>query len=99
MVGCASPPPAECPPMEPPQRPPARPSAPVAVLVALVLVYLSWGTTYLAIREGVKYFPPALFGGTRVGLAGLALLGFLALRGAPLRLSAGRLAWLAVAGV
>jgi drug/metabolite transporter (DMT)-like permease len=77
---------------------PPRSSAPVAVLLALLLVYLSWGTTYLAIREGVKYFPPALFGGTRVGLAGLALLGFLAVRRAPLRLSAGRLAWLALVG-
>jgi drug/metabolite transporter (DMT)-like permease len=67
--------------------------------VALALVYLSWGTTYLAIREGVKYFPPALFGGTRVGLAGLILLGFLTLRGAPVRLPVGRLLWLAVAGV
>lgn len=77
---------------------PIRTAAPVAVAVALVLVYLSWGTTYLAIREGVKYFPPALFGGVRVGLAGLTLLGFLTLRGAPVRLSRGRLVWLALTG-
>lgn len=76
---------------------PLRRSAPAAVLVALLLVYLSWGTTFLAIREGVKHFPPALFGGIRVGLAGLVLLTFLAIRGAPVLLSMRRM--LALAGI
>jgi drug/metabolite transporter (DMT)-like permease len=49
--------------------------------LALTLVYLSWGTTYLAIREGVKTLPPGLFGGVRVFLAGLVLLSYLAMRG------------------
>ena len=48
---------------------PARP-APWAILLAFTLVYLAWGTTYLAIREGVKQFPPGLFGGLRLTAAG-----------------------------
>ena len=58
-----------------------------AVVFAFVLIYLSWGTTFLAIREGVynQELPPCLFGGTRVALAGLILLAYLALRGEPMR--------------
>ncbi len=56
------------------------------IALALVLVYFAWGTTYLAIKEGVRTLPPALFGGGRIALAGLILLGYLALRGEPLRL-------------
>src|SRR5436305_13884339 len=58
-----------------------------AVVLAFVLVYISWGTTFLAIREGVhnQQLPPALFGGTRVALAGVGVLGFLALRGEGIR--------------
>src|SRR5208283_2791311 len=66
--------------------PPARPAR-WAVVLAFTLVYLAWGTTYLAISAGVKEFPPALFGGTRIGLAGLVLLGFLHWRGEALLLS------------
>ena len=62
-------------------RPPAR----AALFLAFALVYVSWGTTYLAIREGVKHLPWALFGGTRLFLAGLVLFAFLAWRGMPLR--------------
>lgn len=67
--------------------PPSPPPSTRAVAFAFVLIYLSWGTTFLAIREGVhnQQLPPALFGGTRVALAGLILLGYLALRGERLR--------------
>ncbi|MBL8798259.1 MAG: EamA family transporter, partial [Planctomycetia bacterium] len=76
---------------------PARP-APWAVPLAFTLVYLAWGTTYIAIRLGVHQFPPALFGGVRIGLAGLVLLAFLGCRGEALRLSRGDLIWSAVLG-
>jgi drug/metabolite transporter (DMT)-like permease len=68
--------------MNPAADPPFRRPAPWALILAFTLVYLSWGTTYLAIKEGVKnqQLPPALFGGVRVFLAGLVLLGFLAWR-------------------
>lgn len=75
-----------------------RPSA-WALVLAFALVYLSWGTTYLAIKEGVKTLPPALFGGTRIGLAGLVLLAYLALRGEKLTLRGRDLFWTAVGGM
>jgi drug/metabolite transporter (DMT)-like permease len=53
--------------------------------VVFAVLCLCWGTTFLAIREGVQYLPPALFGGTRVALGGLLLLGYLAWRREPLR--------------
>ncbi|HEV3203737.1 MAG TPA: EamA family transporter, partial [Gemmataceae bacterium] len=58
------------------------------IALAFALVYLSWGTTYFAIREGVHtyHLPPALFGGTRVCLAGIFLLTFLRFRGETIRL-------------
>jgi drug/metabolite transporter (DMT)-like permease len=56
--------------------------------VAFALVYFCWGTTYLGIKKGVKDegLPPALFGGTRLALAGVLLLGYAAATGRPLRL-------------
>lgn len=58
-----------------------------AIVLAFALLYLSWGTTFLAIRKGVETLPPASFGGSRVALAGLALLAYLGLRGESLRLA------------
>jgi len=49
------------------------------LVLAFALVYVSWGTTYLAISKGVETLPPALFSGTRFFLAGLIVLGFQAL--------------------
>lgn len=69
------------------------------VILAFAAVYLSWGTTYLAIRVGVERFPPLLFGGTRVCLAGLVLTGFLLARGGSMRLPLRELGWVALAGV
>ena len=62
---------------------------------AFILIYLSWGTTYLAIREGVhgQRLPPALFGGVRVGLAGLILLIYLAVCGERLRIPGREVLW------
>jgi drug/metabolite transporter (DMT)-like permease len=57
-----------------------------ALVLAFALVYISWGTTYLAIRVGVKTLPPGLFAGLRISSAGLLLFGFLWLRGDSLRL-------------
>jgi drug/metabolite transporter (DMT)-like permease len=73
--------------MKDPALPGRHPRPPAwAVLLAFAVLCLSWGTTFLAIREGVKYLPPALFGGTRVTLGGLVLLLYLAWRGERLRL-------------
>jgi drug/metabolite transporter (DMT)-like permease len=70
---------------------PSRRPAAWTVVLAFTLVYLSWGTTYLAIKKGVKDegLPPALFAGSRVCLAGCLLLGLLALGRQPIRLPRG----------
>lgn len=57
------------------------------LVLALAIVYISWGTTYFAIKEGVKTLPPALFAGPRLAVAGAVLLGWLLLRGESLRLT------------
>lgn len=53
-------------------------------LIHLVIVYLVWGSTYLAIRVGVREgsgFPPFTFGALRVVTAGILLLLWGKLRG------------------
>ena len=50
--------------------------------IALGVVYLVWGSTYLAIRVGVGHLPPLLFAGARYVIAG-ALLYPIARRTAP----------------
>jgi len=47
---------------------------PVLSWIALGVVYVVWGTTYLAIRVGVRHLPPLLFSGTRYVAAGALLL-------------------------
>src|SRR5262245_38967343 len=80
-------------PASPPDRPPRW-----GIPLAFSLVYLSWGTTYIAIRVGVHYLPAALFGGTRIGAAGLVLLAFLGWRGENLRLPTREFLWAALLG-
>ena len=49
----------------------ARPAAPRAqVLTAFALVYVIWGSTYLAIRFAIETLPPFLMAGTRFIVAG-----------------------------
>ena len=45
-------------------------------LWALAAVCFFWGTTYLAIKTGVREMPPLLFSGVRFMLAGALLAGF-----------------------
>ncbi|MFN3586787.1 MAG: EamA family transporter, partial [Moraxellaceae bacterium] len=54
----------------------------MAVLLALLAVYLIWGSTYLAMRVAIEAVPPLLMSGLRYLLAGAVLLGLLRLRGA-----------------
>jgi drug/metabolite transporter (DMT)-like permease len=60
----------------------SRPSEPPALLVwtCLAIIYVVWGSTYLAIRIMVETMPPLLGAGVRFVLAGAALLAFLAVR-------------------
>jgi drug/metabolite transporter (DMT)-like permease len=46
---------------------------PTLVIIAFGLVYVVWGSTYLAIRVGIESFPPLLLAGSRHLLTGLLL--------------------------
>jgi drug/metabolite transporter (DMT)-like permease len=59
-------------------------AAPLLVLLALIAVYLVWGSTYLAIRFALEGYPPLYFPGLRFIAAGGMLMLFLRLRGQPL---------------
>lgn len=71
-------------------------------LAHLMVLYLVWGSTYLAIRIAVGPgggFGPFWLGATRVGLAGLLLLSYSRLQGIPLTLSRSEYVWLALSGL
>jgi drug/metabolite transporter (DMT)-like permease len=65
---------------------------------ALWIVYLVWGSTYLAIRVSVRTLPPFLSGGLRFVVAGALLAAWLAWRGRSLRVSLRELAAAALVG-
>ena len=50
------------------------------IIAAFAIVYVVWGSTYLAIRVGVATLPPALFAGARFLAAGGAARGVCAFR-------------------
>ncbi|HWH24865.1 MAG TPA: EamA family transporter [Candidatus Limnocylindria bacterium] len=50
------------------------------IWLALAIIYVVWGSTYLAIWLVVETMPPLLSAGVRFGLAGVVLLGVVALR-------------------
>jgi drug/metabolite transporter (DMT)-like permease len=58
--------------------PPAR----AALILAFAVIYVVWGSTYLAIRIAVGTMPPFVMAGLRFVLAGALLLGWLRARGA-----------------
>ncbi len=51
-------------------------------LIALLILYALWGSTFLAIKFALESFPPFLLGGTRFPIAGALMFGYLLLRGA-----------------
>ncbi|MET0226245.1 MAG: drug/metabolite exporter YedA [Dokdonella sp.] len=55
----------------------------VLVPLALIALYLIWGSTYLAIRFALVSYPPFLMAGARFLCAGAALFAFLRWRGMP----------------
>ena len=69
---------------------------------ALLVVYIVWGSTYLAIRVGVETIPPLLLAGVRYLIAGLILFP-VAIRSGPPAVRAAdrprRANWLACAAV
>ncbi len=61
---------------QPQHRPPKT-----KLTIALIVIYLVWGSTYLAIRYAIETIPPFLMAGTRFLLAGGLLFGYLKLKG------------------
>jgi drug/metabolite transporter (DMT)-like permease len=62
--------------------PSAKPAA-WLIITCLFAVYIVWGTTYFAIKVAIEGFAPFFLVGTRFVVAGVMLLGWQALRGAP----------------
>ena len=61
-------------------------------MLAFSIIYLVWGSTFLAIRVGVREVPPLLLASMRFFIAGVVLFGWLRLKGTP---SPSRREWVA----
>src|ERR1700684_2640154 len=70
-----------------------------AVTLAFGLVYLFWGSTYLAIDIAVRSIPPALMCGVRFSIAGVVMLAVCAATGRQIWYSAKQIALCAVVGI
>ena len=68
------------------------------VILAFGLVYLFWGSTYLAIAISVEHIPPALMCATRFLIAGILMLAYCAVRGRRVMYSTRQLWQMAVIG-
>src|ERR1700726_302595 len=64
--------------MEATARPPAW-----KTLLAFAIIYFVWGSTFLAIRVGVREVPPLLLASMRFFIAGVVLSVWMRLRGPP----------------
>ena len=60
-----------------------RASLRTKLVLAFAILYLVWGSTYLAIRYAIETMPPILMVGTRFLAAGVLLFGWLMLRPRP----------------
>jgi drug/metabolite transporter (DMT)-like permease len=67
--------------------------------LALGIVYVVWGSTYLAIAIAVETLPPLLYSGIRFALAGLVLAAWLAFRRVDVRISRRELGGAAAVGI
>jgi drug/metabolite transporter (DMT)-like permease len=78
-----------------------KPSSPsrFAVILAFALVYLFWGSTYLAIDIAVQSIPPALMCAIRFSIAGVVMLAVCAATGRRIWYSAKQIALAAVVGI
>ncbi len=69
------------------------------VMLSFALVYLFWGSTYLAMRVAVRDLPPFVIGATRYLVSGPIMLAFCALSGRKIRLSRNDFLRLLVIGI
>jgi len=79
----------------------SKPQSPsrVVVILAFGLVYLFWGSTYLAIDIAVQSIPPALMCAVRFSIAGVVMLAVCAATGRRIWYSARQIALSAVVGI
>ncbi len=68
------------------------------VILAFALVYILWGSTYLAIGVAVDHVPPPMMGASRFIAAGLLMLGWRKLSGNSITISGSELLRLTVIG-
>jgi drug/metabolite transporter (DMT)-like permease len=68
------------------------------VILAFALVYVFWGSTYLAIAIAVEHIPPALMCATRFLIAGILMLAYCAARGRRVAYPPRQLWYMAVVG-
>ena len=54
------------------------------VILAFAIIYFVWGSTYLAIRVGVREVPPFLLAAMLFLVAGLALIAWMCAKGTAL---------------
>ena len=71
----------------------------LAVILAFGLVYLFWGSTYLAIDIAIQTIPPALMCGVRFSIAGVVMLAVCAATRRRIWYSARQIALSAVVGI
>lgn len=70
------------------------------VVLAMLVLYVVWGTTYLGIKVGLDAdLPPALFAGVRQIPAAAIMFGLAAWRGSSLRMNVGDLRTSVIAGI
>src|ERR1700692_3407248 len=65
-------------------------------MLAFAIIYFVWGSTFLAIRVGVREVPPLLLASMRFFIAGVVLFGWMRLRGTP---SPSRREWLSASAL
>ncbi|MGA9508023.1 MAG: EamA family transporter [Candidatus Sulfotelmatobacter sp.] len=53
------------------------------ILLAFAIIYMVWGSTFLAIRIGVREVPPFLLAGVRFFTAGIVLYAWMRVKGTP----------------
>jgi drug/metabolite transporter (DMT)-like permease len=69
------------------------------IIVAFTLLYICWGSTFMAIAVAVKYMPPLVMGATRFIAAGTLMLAYCALTGRKVLASRRELLLLGAIGV
>ena len=69
------------------------------IIAAFAVVYLVWGSTYLAIRMMVEHLPPFLSAGIRFLIAGALMLGFARVKGYRMPATVAEWRWLALVSV